>query len=172
MLLKAQWRRIVLTLTFAAVAIAGVITAGPRPPRLIWNATASAPIGLYAVRPIQILFCGELVLAKLPTKTARLAARRGYLPMGVPVVKRIAGLSGDQICAYGQTVWRNGRLLATRLLADSRNRPLPRWQGCRRLGRQDVFLLMAHKRYSFDSRYFGPVRRAAIIGRLVPLWLR
>ena len=172
MLLMAQWQRTVLMLVFAVLAIAAVITGGPRPPRLIWNATASAPIGLYVVRPVPFLFRGEMVLAKLPPKTARLAARRGYLPMGLPVVKRIAGLSGDQICAYGQTLWRNGHVLTTRLLVDGRNRPLPHWQGCQRLGDQDVFLLMAHKRYSFDSRYFGPVRRAAIIGRLVPLWLR
>lgn len=172
MLLMAQRWRMALMLGCAAAAIAAVITGGPHPPRLIWNATASAPIGLYAVRRAHVLFRGELVLATLPPMAGRLAARRGYLPMGLPVVKRIAGLSGDKICAFGQTLWRNRQVLATRLLADSRNRPLPDWQGCRRLGHEDVFLLMAHKRHSFDSRYFGPVRRAAIIGRLVPLWLR
>ncbi len=172
MLLKAQRRRIALLLGLAGVAIAAAMAGGPRPPRLIWNATASAPIGLYAVRRAHFLVRGELVLAKLPPVMARLAARRGYLPKGVPVVKRIAGLVGDEICAHGQRLWRNGRLLAHRLAADSKHRPLPRWQGCLRLTRRDVFLLMAHKRYSFDSRYFGPVRRAAIIGRLVPLWLR
>jgi conjugative transfer signal peptidase TraF len=172
MLLNARRWRVALTLQLAAAAIAAVVAGGVHPPRLIWNATASAPIGLYLVRRAQTLFRGELVLARLPAVTARLAARRGYLPLGLPVVKRIVGLSGDQICAHGNKLWRNGHFLANRLAADSRQRPLPDWQGCRRLSRAEVFLLMAHKRYSFDSRYFGPVRRAAIIGRLVPLWLR
>ena len=172
MLLKARRGQMAFILVLATAAIAAVLTGGRHPPRLIWNATASAPIGFYLVRRAQTLFRGELVLAKLPTVTARLAARRGYLPLGLPVVKRIAGLSGDEICARDNIVWRNGHVLVSRLAADSRRRPLPQWQGCRRLGREEVFLLMAHKRHSFDSRYFGPVRKAAIIGRLVPLWLR
>ena len=172
MLLSARRRRMAFILLLVAGAMAASVAGGPHPPRLIWNATASAPIGLYLVRQAHTLFPGELVLARLPAAIARLAARRGYLPLGLPVVKRIVGLSGDRICAQGNTLWRNGHFLARRLFADSRKRLLPRWQGCHRLNRGEVFLLMAHKRHSFDSRYFGPVLRSAVIGRLVPLWLR
>ena len=38
------------------------------------------------------------------------------------------------------------------------------------LGPGAVFLLMAHVPDSFDGRYFGTVRRRAVIGRLTPLW--
>jgi type IV secretory pathway protease TraF len=34
----------------------------------------------------------------------------------------------------------------------------------------ELFLLMEGVPGSFDGRYFGPVNRSAIIGRLVPLW--
>jgi len=52
---------------------------------------------------------------------------------------------------------------------DREGRPLPAWQGCRPLAPGEVFLLMANIPASFDGRYFGPIPRAAIIGRLVPL---
>ncbi|MDE2466504.1 MAG: S26 family signal peptidase [Alphaproteobacteria bacterium] len=172
MLLSTPQRRTVWQLGLSVTASVVVALAWPRPPRIIWNATASAPIGLYAVLPVHNLAPGQLVLARLPPKAARLAARRGYLPLGLPVVKRVVALAGARICAHGHILSQGGHVIAYRLFADSRRRPLPLWNGCLRLSEQEAFLLMAGKRHSFDSRYFGPVRRAAIIGRLVPLWLR
>src|SRR5690606_15118701 len=58
-------------------------------PLLVWNASASAPIGLYRVMggPARK---GDLVLVRTPIAVARLAAKRGYIPLHVPLVKRIA----------------------------------------------------------------------------------
>jgi conjugative transfer signal peptidase TraF len=97
------------------------------------------------------------------------AAARGYLPADVPLVKQIAALSGDTVCAAGLQISINGSPAAVVRAADARGRPLPTWSGCRRLGPRDVFLLMAHVPDSFDGRYFGVVTTAAIIGRLAPL---
>jgi type IV secretory pathway protease TraF len=58
-----------------------------------------------------------------------------------------------------------------RRTSDSQGRPLPDWQGCRLLGMSAVFLLMPDVASSFDGRYFGPVSRSAILGKLRPLWL-
>ncbi len=110
------------------------------------------------------------MLARLPDAAQKLAAERGYLPAGVPLVKRIAALSGDQVCAVGMTITINDRAVAERLESDSKGRPLPSWQGCRLLRRDEVFLLMEGVPDSFDGRYFGPVTRSAIIGKLIPLW--
>lgn len=148
-----------------------MVLAGRRTPHLVWNVTASAPVGLYVVLPAGDPVRGQLVLAKLPAPVARFAAAREYLPLGVPVVKKIAGLSGDVICGRGNSLFINGRWAAHRRSRDGLGRPLPLWRGCRRLSAQQLLLLMANKRSSFDSRYFGPVRRSAILGRLVPLWL-
>jgi conjugative transfer signal peptidase TraF len=85
-------------------------------------------------------------------------------------VKRIAATNGDVVCAVDRTIVIDGVAVATRLAADSSGRPLPFWRGCRRLRSGEFFLLMRHVPDSFDSRYFGAVKRSAIIGRLMPLW--
>lgn len=151
-----------------ATAVAAI--ASPRSPVLIWNATASAPIGLYELHRTHAIARGDLVLAEVPQIARALATARYYLPAGVPLVKRIAALSGDDVCSFGKRILINGNPVAMRLSADTEGRPLPSWQGCYRLTRNQVFLLMAHVPDSFDGRYFGPVRRAAILGTLRPLW--
>jgi conjugative transfer signal peptidase TraF len=140
-------------------------------PYLIWNASASAPIGLYR-RLAGPLIRGDLVLARLPAGARELAAERGYLPKSVPVVKRIAGAAGDTICADGLSVFLNGRLIARRLSHDGEGRDLPAWDGCNILAPDEVFLLMPERLDSYDGRYFGAVSRYLIIGRLAPLWTK
>ncbi|MDE2495167.1 MAG: S26 family signal peptidase, partial [Alphaproteobacteria bacterium] len=134
--------------------------------------SASAPIGFYRVLPVRPIRRGDLVLVRTPVSVRALAARRGYLPATVPLVKRIAALSGDTVCALHHVVRIDGQPGANQLIADHLGRPLPRWTGCHTLRPGEVFLLMAGVRDSFDSRYFGPVPTRTIIGRLVPLWLR
>ena len=138
-------------------------------PRLVWNASASAPLGLYRTVAGSITR-GDFVLAEPPEGARRLAAARAYLPDGVALVKRVAALSGDVICASGNAILINGRAVAARLNHDSQGRPLPAWTGCRTLAVNDVFLLMEGVPDSFDGRYFGPVARVAIIAKLLPVW--
>lgn len=138
-------------------------------PRLVWNASASAPIGLYWADHV-VPARGDFVLAELPPRAQRLAAERSYLPKGVPLVKRVAALAGDTVCVIGATVFINGQPVAEQSAKDHRGRPLPRWSDCRRLADDEVFLLMADVPDSFDGRYFGPVPRTSILGTLIPLW--
>lgn len=163
-------RRIITTSAVGLVLLALPAALAPRP-LLVWNATASAPIGLYWVRSPSGLVTGEAVVARLPPAARALAARRQYLPAGVPVVKRIAAIGDATICAVGTRLTIDGRLVAIRLVRDRAGRPLPGWQGCRRLGDAQVFLI-GDGPDSFDSRYFGAVPRADLIGRAVLLWRR
>jgi len=161
--------RVPLALAGLGLAALGFAVLAEPAPRLIWNASASAPVGLYWVSrtaPAR----GDLVLAELPLDVRRLAADRGYLPEDVPLVKRLAAIAGDVVCAVGDAVFVNGRHIANRRERDPSGRVLPRWTGCRVLAADEVFLLMTSVSGSFDGRYFGPVWRARIIGRLVPLW--
>lgn len=138
-------------------------------PILVWNASASAPIGLYRVvsgAPQR----GDLVLVRTPESAAKLAAERGYLPLNVPLVKRVAALSGNEVCAFHEAIFVEGKIAALRLKTDRAGRPLPWWNDCRELGAGEFFLLTDNRSDSFDSRYFGPVSRANLIGRLIPLW--
>src|SRR3546814_2844909 len=71
-----------------------------------------------------------------------LAARRHYIPANVPLVKHVAAAAGDEVCALGQEVFINGRLVAERRAVDAGDRPMPSWSGCVRLHGSQLFLLM------------------------------
>ena len=151
-----------------AIPCAATIVADP-PKLLVWNASASMPRGLYRIRPNAVLRRGDTVVAWLPRKVRGLAAERGYLPAGVPLVKRVAAMPGDQICARRSTVSVNGKASGIRVGSDPRRRLLPAWSGCFRL-RPDEFLLLGQSSGSFDGRYFGPSKKRDIIGQVVLLW--
>lgn len=156
-----------LAAVLSGVALIGM-SAIDHAPLLVWNASASAPIGLYRVThdaPKR----GDMVLVQ-PTKSiAKLAAKRRYLPIGVPLIKRIAAMSGDDVCAFNSVIIINGDVVAYQLKVDRKGRPMPRWNECRALEADEIFLLLKPAD-SFDSRYFGPIPRSQITGRLVPLW--
>ena len=158
-----------LALAGLALASIGFASLADPAPRLVWNASASVPIGLYVVAGGAPQH-GDLVLAVPPPDVRRLAAERGYLPEGVPLVKRIAAATGDLVCAADRTVFINGVAVATVLASDARRRPMPQWHGCVTLDADTVLLLLADVPTSFDGRYFGPSRRADLRGRLVPMW--
>ena len=162
----------------AGLALIGVLAAGfgersgILPPLLIWNASASAPIGLYYRYDDQRLSVGDLVLVETPKSVARLAAKRGYLPLGVPLIRRIAARAGATICGHGNAVTIDDRVTLKRQVQDHLGRPLPWWNGCHRLNTGEVFLAMETVPGSFDGRYFGAVPASSIKGHLVALWTR
>lgn len=162
--------RTVLALSSFGLGLIGLASLARPAPWLVWNASASAPIGLYRVVSDNAAR-GDLVLVRAPESVRQLADERHYLPSRVPLVKRIVAAGGDNVCAADNAIFINGRLVAERLTTDRLERPLPSWSGCHLLNKDEVFLLMKGIAESFDSRYFGPIPTAAIIGRLVPLWV-
>jgi conjugative transfer signal peptidase TraF len=165
--------RTVFALSGTVALIVGTLaTIGwPPRPRLIWNASASAPIGLWSVAPDAPITRGDMVVARLAAPWRSLAARRHYLPANVPLIKRVAAVSGDRVCANDVGIFVNGSLVAVPRATDGARRVMPRWRGCTRLADDAVLLLMAGPA-SFDGRYFGPTERRHIIGKAHPLWLR
>lgn len=140
-------------------------------PRLVWNASASAPIGFWRIDPGARLHDDDMVLVHTPGSVRQLAAKRHYLPANVPLLKRVVARDGSKVCALGPAIFIDGRLVAMRKKVDRQGRPLPSWHGCERLRQGRLFLLMDHPD-SFDGRYFGPVDEASVIGKATPLWLR
>lgn len=155
---------------FAGLFVTVAIVA-PRP-RLIWNASASVPIGLYALHPAGTPADGDLVAAMAPERLAAWMAERRYLPRGVPLLKHVAARAGQRVCRKGDSIRIDGRAIATALDRDSHGRPLPVWHGCRTLGRGDIFLLNAAVRDSLDGRYFGALPASTLLGRATPILTR
>ncbi len=126
--------------------LAGVcLSAGPAVvapvPRLVWNASASLPIGLYRVHAVDHLAVGDIVLARAPAALAPLFAARGYLPAGVPLLKRVAALPGSTVCRTGLQIWIDSVAVDQARERDRLGRPLPVWQSCRSIGRGEVFVM-------------------------------
>ncbi len=140
-------------------------------PWLLWNATASAPIGLYFVRPDPSPTVGDLLVVRPDPAVGRWMVGRRYIGQGVPLVKRVAAAGGAEVCRSGAEITVDQRLSAVALNRDRLGRPLPSWRGCYRLKVGQVFLLNAAPT-SLDGRYFGPTSVTAVIGCASPVWLR
>ncbi len=172
----ARERRRLLRFRFAlgatGIAALAATIALPPAPRLVWNASVSAPRGLYSVSPGRGFERGDMVVARIPVPWRMLAARRYYLPLNLPLVKRVVAVRGDEICAHGESVSINGEPAVTRRAHDARGRALPWWEGCTILKKGEAFLLMAEAPASFDGRYFGVTRAPDIVGKAVLLWAR
>lgn len=160
---------IMLTTSAATVGIA--LTAFiDMPKKLIWNASASIPLGLYEITPIHHLNIGDRVAVVPPEAIARFLAERGYLPRGVPLLKTVAALAGQRVCRIGNRIIVDGEVIGDARERDRLGRALPVWQGCRRIGEDEFFLMNASVADSFDGRYFGPISATAVIGKAHPLW--
>ena len=155
----------------AAICLLALGNAAELPPRLVWNASASVPVGLYAIRPDDRIRTGVLVLVQPPERIAAFMDERRYVRRGVPLLKRVEALAGDVVCRRGAVVTVNGKPRAVALAADRHGRPLSIWSGCRRLHGGEVFLLNRDAPESFDGRYFGVLPASTIIGRATPLMI-
>lgn len=163
--------RVRIGLGIAGIALLCATIAVPPRPRLVWNASQSAPVGLYRVTPGAPVGVGDMVIAWVSERYRRLAAERHYLPANVPVVKRVAAISGDTVCAVNEHIFVEGRLVAWRRRYDGAGRPMPVWRGCVTLRDGALFLLMDDS-VSFDGRYFGPTDARDIIGKARLIWAR
>jgi conjugative transfer signal peptidase TraF len=157
---------------FTTIAAASLLlsTLGGTTPLYIWNASNSVPIGLYRVQPATRLAVTELVAVQPPDLLAVFLDLNGYLPIGVPMLKRVLALPGQTVCRNGLTIAVDGIEFGDAQERDGRGRPLPVWRGCRIVTDGDVFVMNWQSADSLDGRYFGPLPASAVIGRAVPVW--
>jgi conjugative transfer signal peptidase TraF len=158
--------------TCGAVTVTGITALFHPAPRLIWNASASVPIGLYAVHPAGTLRTGELLVVTPPEKLATFLDERRYLPKGIPLLKHIAALPGQTVCRMGDTISIDRITVGAALDRDHLGRSLPVWQGCRVIAAGEVFLMNRQSVASLDGRYFGPLPTTTIVGRADPIWIK
>ena len=162
------WKTLLTMLTASsAVAVSGPHLASPA---LIWNASASVPVGLYRVQRDPRPHVDDIVVVRPPEDLVWFLAEGGYLARGVPLLKHVAALGGSQVCRIGRAVNIDGEHVGDALERDHRGRPLPVWQGCVVLTDAQVFLMNPDRADSLDGRYFGPLDRSTIVGRAEPVW--
>lgn len=158
-----------------AMGIAGIGIAAPAfidlPKLLIWNVSASAPIGLYRVVPANTFHVGDLVAVMPPELIASFLDQRDYLPVGVPLLKRVLALPGQTICRARFTIAVDGIEVGKAHAHDRRGRALPDWQGCEVIAAGNLFLMNRDVPGSLDGRYFGPMPARSVIGIATLLWI-
>lgn len=145
----------VLALFGAALAVRA--NAGPL---LLQNVTPSLPLGLYLRTP-DAPKTGIIIAVRQPEPARGYLRDLGYPPDAL-LLKRVAAGPGDRACRLGDRV-----VVARRFVGafdhDSKGQRLPVWRECRAL-RQDELFLLGDTAGSFDSRYFGPVKRSEVVG--------
>lgn len=161
-------RSFVLAGVVAAAALATLTVPVSR--YAVWNATASVPTGLYAIRSKASLHVGERVALEPPPELRRFLATRGYLPTTVPLIKRIAAVRGQRVCRFAHGVTVDGFYVGAAHSRDRLGRPLPVWAGCQTLRGGEIFVMNPAAPDSFDGRYFGVLHMADVIGRATPVW--
>lgn len=166
----AQIRTLAVTFVAASMLV-GTIVATPSPP-LIWNSSESIPVGLYRLRAAGDYHVTQLLAVRPPEPLATFLDLNGYLPTGVPMLKRVLALPGQTVCRNARTISVDGIEMGEAQERDSRGRPLPVWQGCDVVGEGELFLMNWQSAVSLDGRYFGLTPTTAVIGRAHPVWTR
>lgn len=164
-------------MTRRSFVLAGVVAAAtlatltvPVSRYAVWNASASVPTGLYAIRGRASLHVGERVAIEPPPELRRFLAARGYLPVSVPLLKLVAAVSGQRVCRFAHGITIDGKYVGAARARDRMGRPLPVWAGCNMLRAGELFVMNSAAPDSFDGRYFGPLRLDTVIGRATPVW--
>jgi conjugative transfer signal peptidase TraF len=156
--------------TYFATMGVGIASFIPLPVRLLWNASASTPIGFYDLDPPHDLKVGDLVAVMPPKGLAEFLVERGYIGPSTPLLKHVAALPQQEVCRIGAAVTIDSVPFGDALDHDRTGRELPVWQGCRRVADGDIFLMNPSVRDSLDGRYFGPMPARAVIGKATPLY--
>lgn len=142
-----------------------------------WNRTASLPTGLYRMTsehtPI-IAFCPE-------GPPAQLAIERGYRTFALTcadhhaaLMKPVAAEAGDTVTITKKGIAVNGRPLPNtqQFQADNQKRPMHPWPlGTYIVAPGTFWAISTYNKYSYDSRYFGPVPARDVISYVKPLWI-
>jgi len=138
--------------------------------RLIWNRTASAPIGLYWLSDAPFAH-GRWVVVSASSDEAQWAQAHGFVGSEWPLLKQVVGRPGDEICRDGAVILINGLEVGAAHTDDHLGRKLPVWSGCIELQDGQYFLMNDHPE-SLDGRYFGPTDEADLDGvaTLVLAW--
>lgn len=175
---RQRWRqrRGACAILAAGSVAAAVIAGGAWLWNLRLNMTPSEPLGLWRIDPLdRLAAAGDLVFICPPAgPVSAFGLERGYFRRGLcaggaaPLIKTVAATVGSRILVDADVVIDGVRLLRSRLSpADAEGRSLSPWPG----GVVQPGHLFLHSSFagSYDSRYFGPVPEAGLLGLARPV---
>ena len=168
-------RRALAVLWIGAAVVSGLFSLGYVGGLRI-NLTSSYPLGIWRIVPLdREVAVGDLVMICPPPMSAfRLARQRGYLRSGLcsgwlsPMIKTVAATLGQRVEIAGAVRVDGMPLIGSDLrAADAGGRALLPYAG----GVVPPGHVFLHSDFagSYDSRYFGPVPIAGVLGLARPV---
>jgi len=138
------------------------------------NNTVSIPKGVYRLVDAPVVK-GEYLLIRCPEDPViEEGFKRGYIAPGLygkrNLMKKLAAEQGDHVTIKKSGVFVNGnRIKNSRSLGhDSQGRNLK----CKKISstlQPDEIIIMGESKKSFDSRYFGALKRKQVVGVVRPV---
>ncbi|MFO3020318.1 conjugative transfer signal peptidase TraF [Legionella pneumophila serogroup 1] len=144
------------------------------------NTTDSIPFGLYRITNIKNIKNSYVIFCPDDRPAFKKGLDRGYIESGLCpggygyLMKKVVATNGDQISITSDGVFVNRQLIpfSKPILIDGRKRPLPQWRTIDYQIKEDELITMtSQSEWSFDSRYYGPIRIGQVKGVIKPIWV-
>jgi conjugative transfer signal peptidase TraF len=134
------------------------------------NTTASEPLGIYWVVPATTLHKGDYVIFAIPKEAEQYVYGRNWAPIGMPLLKNVGAVEGDQYTLTEDTFSINGQRIGPIAVEDSDGLPLPHLDKGEHVVAEGKFLgTSSYNERSFDSRYMGEIPIENIKAKVVPV---
>jgi len=167
---KSMWKILYLEIAIVLIVLSSALWFALNK-NLVFNTTASYPIGIYALTFLSsetnlTQLKGQLVVACPPNDynyTDLLP--KGECPSGTgTILKRVVGSAGDEIRVDKEVYLNDTHLTKSNVYPKTQSgRVLESCQGSVKLKEGQVWLMSEYNRRSFDSRYFCSVPKSNII---------
>ncbi len=136
---------------------------------ITYQSTPSMPEGYYLTYKVKSIQRENNVIFMPNQKTEKFIIQHGWLPEGIPLLKRVIGIPGDKLCIKHHMVYINNKRVAVAKLKDNKGEALPIFTYCGEIQPDYYFVQGISSPNSFDSRYYGLIKREQIISKAVKL---
>lgn len=130
-----------------------------------YNISSSVPKGIYKLGNIDTsLEKNQMVYIKIPDNAKDIIWNREYLPKSVDfLIKYIKGVPNDKIEVKNNKLYINNQFQGNIKKTDSEGNELPSELPQKYILKKDEYILLGSDDNSYDSRYFGIVKKNKIL---------
>ena len=133
----------------------------------VLNISSSIPIGIYKVDKSTDFKRGDIVT--FSTKKYKDILDYPGSIKNITFSKYIAGISGDYIRIENNKIYVNNKEKGNIFKVDGLNNRLPQLKEKEYIVKEDEVFVLGTNDKSFDSRYYGCIKKSDVIYKLVPL---
>ena len=133
----------------------------------VLNISSSIPIGIYKVDKSIDFKKGDIIT--FSTKNYSDILNYSGSIKNVTFSKYVAGISGDYIRIENNKIYINNKEKGNIFKVDGLNNKLPQLKEKEYIVKEDEVFVLGTNNKSFDSRYYGCIKKSDVIYKLVPL---